>query len=137
MLNRNPERRNSLCGYRWVAMESPPRARSSLPFEFASLPLFELRLPFQRKKFQHTIWNQVILPFADEQGGRAAMVDRTELLEAALDSFAEGVALADREGHVSLWNCAAEAITGYGSREVTGQSVRAMLDAMVVGGAQR
>ncbi len=65
------------------------------------------------------------------------MVDRTELLEAALDSFAEAVALADREGRVLLWNCAAEAMTGYGSREVTGQSVRAMLDAMVVGGAQR
>jgi PAS domain S-box-containing protein/diguanylate cyclase (GGDEF)-like protein len=79
----------------------------------------------------------VILSLADEQGGRAAMVDRTELLEAALDSFAEGVALADRRGRVSLWNCAAEAITGYGSREVAGQSVRAMLDAMVVGGAER
>jgi PAS domain S-box-containing protein len=79
----------------------------------------------------------VILSIADEQGGRAAMVDRTELLEAALDSFAEAVALADREGRVLLWNCAAEAMTGYGSREVIGQSVRAMLDAMVVGGAQR
>jgi len=39
------------------------------------------------------------------------MSDRTELLEAALDSLPEGVALADLEGRVAFWNHAAHAIT--------------------------
>jgi diguanylate cyclase (GGDEF)-like protein len=43
------------------------------------------------------------------------MTDRTELLEAALDSFPEGVALLDLEGRVILWNRAAEVMTGYAS----------------------
>lgn len=64
------------------------------------------------------------------------MADRTELLESALDSLVEGVALADHEGRVALWNCAAESITGYASGEMLGQSVRELLDALVVGGAQ-
>lgn len=64
------------------------------------------------------------------------MADRTELLESALDSLVEGVALADHEGQVALWNCAAASITGYASGEMLGQSVREMLDALVVGGTQ-
>jgi PAS domain S-box-containing protein len=64
------------------------------------------------------------------------MFDRTELLEAALDSFAEGVALADHEGRISLWNHAAEAITGYDSRKMAGQSVREILDTVIVGGTR-
>jgi diguanylate cyclase (GGDEF)-like protein/PAS domain S-box-containing protein len=43
----------------------------------------------------------------------ASMTDRTELLEAALDSFPEGVALLGAEREVVFWNRAAEAITGY------------------------
>ena len=35
------------------------------------------------------------------------MTDRAELLEAALDSLTEGVALANHEGRVVLWNRAA------------------------------
>ena len=63
------------------------------------------------------------------------MVDRTELLESALDSLAEGMALAAQDGRVALWNRAAETITGYANREMVGQRVREMLDALVVGGA--
>ena len=64
------------------------------------------------------------------------MADRTELLESALDSLAEGVALADHEGCVALWNRSAEIITGFASGEIVGRGVRAILDALVVGGAQ-
>ncbi len=64
------------------------------------------------------------------------MADRTELLESALDSLAEGVALADHEGCVALWNRSAEIISGFASGEIVGRGVRAILDALVVGGAQ-
>lgn len=66
----------------------------------------------------------------------ASMNSRTELLEAALDSLAEGLAVADCEGHVTLWNEAAVAITGYPGSEMIGHQVREMLDQMVVGGSQ-
>ncbi len=65
------------------------------------------------------------------------MADRVELLESALDSLTEGVALADHDGCVALWNRAAETITGFASGEMVGHGVRATLDALVVGGAQR
>lgn len=64
------------------------------------------------------------------------MADRTELLESALDSLAEGVALADHEGCVALWNRSAEIISGFASGEIVGRGVLAILDALVVGGAQ-
>lgn len=41
------------------------------------------------------------------------MTDRMALLEIALDSLPEGVALLDCEGGLELWNHAAEAITGH------------------------
>ena len=41
------------------------------------------------------------------------MTDRTELLEAALDSLPDGIVLASQEGQVMFWNRAAEAITGH------------------------
>jgi len=41
------------------------------------------------------------------------MADRCELMEAALEGFAEGVALLDREGRVVFWNHAAEKVTGF------------------------
>lgn len=41
------------------------------------------------------------------------MTDRKELLEVALDSFAEGIALLGAAREVVLWNHAAGAITGY------------------------
>ncbi len=64
------------------------------------------------------------------------MADRTELLESALHSLTEGVALADHEGSIALWNRAAETITGFASGEIVGHCVLEMLDALVVGGAQ-
>jgi PAS domain S-box-containing protein/diguanylate cyclase (GGDEF)-like protein len=64
------------------------------------------------------------------------MADRTELLEAALDSLTEGVALADHDGRVMLWSRAAEVITGFASGEIVGHCVREMLESLVVGGAQ-
>lgn len=64
------------------------------------------------------------------------MAERTELLEAALDSLSEGVALADLNGHVAFWNRTAEAITGYSAGEIVGGSVRGLLDRMVEGGSQ-
>ena len=48
------------------------------------------------------------------------MTDRTELLEAALDSLTEGLALADQDGRVALWNRAAETITGIRERRSGG-----------------
>jgi PAS domain S-box-containing protein/diguanylate cyclase (GGDEF)-like protein len=46
------------------------------------------------------------------------MADRTELLEVALDSIPEGIALLGGEGQVVFWNHAAEAITGYASADL-------------------
>ena len=41
------------------------------------------------------------------------MADRNELLEAALDSLPDGIALFGSDGTITFWNQAAEAITGY------------------------
>ncbi len=46
------------------------------------------------------------------------MTDRAELLEAALDSLPEGIALLDLESKVVFWNRAAEAITGYAGADI-------------------
>jgi diguanylate cyclase (GGDEF)-like protein/PAS domain S-box-containing protein len=43
------------------------------------------------------------------------MTDRTELMEAALDSLPEGIALVGAEGLILFWNQAAEEITGQDS----------------------
>jgi PAS domain S-box-containing protein/diguanylate cyclase (GGDEF)-like protein len=68
--------------------------------------------------------------------GESAVTERTELLEAALDGLAEGMALADLNGEVAAWNRAAETITGYAAGEIIGHGVRRLLDAMVEGGSQ-
>ena len=49
------------------------------------------------------------------------MVERAELLEAALDSLPDGVALFGVEGEVIFWNQAAQGITGYAAIEVLAQ----------------
>ena len=64
------------------------------------------------------------------------MPDRTELLEAALDSFPEGVALADVDGRVAFWNQAAQAITGYSGGKLVGLPVREALNTLIAGGVQ-
>jgi diguanylate cyclase (GGDEF)-like protein/PAS domain S-box-containing protein len=51
------------------------------------------------------------------------MVDRTELLESALDSLQEGVALFGMEGEIAFWNQAAEETTGYPGVDVMGRGI--------------
>ena len=63
-------------------------------------------------------------------------MDRTELLESALDSLTEGIALAGQDGRVALWNRTAETISGFTRAEVVGRTVREMLNVIVVGGVQ-
>lgn len=65
------------------------------------------------------------------------MSDRTELLEAALDSLPDGVGLAGLEGEVAFWNRAAEAITGHPGAAILGRPVREVLELLVVGGARQ
>lgn len=50
------------------------------------------------------------------------MADRTELLESALDSMRDGIALFGMEGEVTFWNQAAETATGYPAVEVIGRA---------------
>jgi hypothetical protein len=53
----------------------------------------------------------------------ASMADRTELLEAALNTHPEGIALLDLEDIVVFWNDAAEAITGHAGLDLVGRLV--------------
>jgi diguanylate cyclase (GGDEF)-like protein/PAS domain S-box-containing protein len=54
---------------------------------------------------------------------REHAMDRTELLESALDALPDGIALFGMEGEVVFWNHAAEAITGYTGADVLGQAI--------------
>jgi diguanylate cyclase (GGDEF)-like protein/PAS domain S-box-containing protein len=51
------------------------------------------------------------------------MTDRTELLEAALNTHPEGLALLDEEDNIVFWNRAAEAITGHAGVDLVGRPV--------------
>lgn len=51
------------------------------------------------------------------------MTYRTELLEAALNSLSEGIALLSEEGNVVFWSQAAEAITGYPVYDLLGRPI--------------
>jgi diguanylate cyclase (GGDEF)-like protein/PAS domain S-box-containing protein len=51
------------------------------------------------------------------------MTDRMELLEAALNSLPEGIALLGEERDLVFWNQAAEAITGHSAADLAGQPV--------------
>ncbi|HWT66706.1 MAG TPA: diguanylate cyclase [Terracidiphilus sp.] len=51
------------------------------------------------------------------------MADHSELMEAALDSYPEGIALVDCEGTVVFWNRVAETISGFPRMEVIGRPV--------------
>ncbi len=48
----------------------------------------------------------------------AAMSEQTELLESALDSLPDGLAVFNTDNRVILWNHAAEAITGYAGMDL-------------------
>jgi PAS domain S-box-containing protein/diguanylate cyclase (GGDEF)-like protein len=60
------------------------------------------------------------------------MTDRTELLEAALDSIPEGIALLGAEGEAMFWNRAAEAITGYASMDLLSRPIPAALEPLLI-----
>jgi diguanylate cyclase (GGDEF)-like protein/PAS domain S-box-containing protein len=51
------------------------------------------------------------------------MVDRTELLESALDALLDGIAVFNPEREVVFWNRAAESITGYAGLEIVGKAL--------------
>jgi len=60
------------------------------------------------------------------------MTDRTELLEAALASLSEGVALIDDEGRVAFWNRSAEAITGHAGVDLVGRAASVLLEPLLI-----
>jgi PAS domain S-box-containing protein len=70
---------------------------------------------------------------ADEPDGEVWMANRTEILEAALDSYPEGIALLDLEGILVVWNRAAEAMTGYMSLDLLGRPAPAALEPLLTG----
>src|SRR5208337_3940129 len=57
-------------------------------------------------------------------------MDRTELLESALDSLPAGIALFDMEGEMVFWNRVAETITGYAGPELLGHGIPEALEAL-------
>jgi len=63
------------------------------------------------------------------------MTDRTELLEAVLDSLPEGVGLIGGEGKIMFWNQAAQSITGYTAIELLGHEIPEGLDALLAAGS--
>lgn len=65
------------------------------------------------------------------------MCERSELMEAALDSYPEGIALIGTDGRVLLWNRAAEKMSGFPGIEVVARAVPWELDPLFAGnGAQ-
>jgi diguanylate cyclase (GGDEF)-like protein/PAS domain S-box-containing protein len=60
------------------------------------------------------------------------MAERVELLEAALDSRPDGIALLDEDCAVVFWNRAAEAITGYAGVEVLRRAIPDQLESLMV-----
>jgi diguanylate cyclase (GGDEF)-like protein/PAS domain S-box-containing protein len=64
------------------------------------------------------------------------MADRAELIEAALDSFPEGIALLSGEGQVTFWNRAAEAITGYASADLLSRQAPEPLEPLLLASAR-
>ena len=60
------------------------------------------------------------------------MKDRSELVEAALDVYPEGLALLDPEGRVVFWNRAAETMTGYTGADILGRPVPEALEPLTL-----
>lgn len=61
------------------------------------------------------------------------MIDRSEMVEAALDVYPEGLALLDHEDRVVFWNRAAELMTGYPGAEVVGRRLPDSLEPLAGG----
>ena len=64
------------------------------------------------------------------------MGDRAEVLEVALGSFPEGVALLGSENQVMFWNGAAEAITGYASADLLSRQVPELMEPLLLASAR-
>jgi diguanylate cyclase (GGDEF)-like protein/PAS domain S-box-containing protein len=60
------------------------------------------------------------------------MIERTDLMEAALDNRPDGIALLGADDQIVFWNRAAEAITGYTGVEVLSQPIPAPLEALLL-----
>jgi diguanylate cyclase (GGDEF)-like protein/PAS domain S-box-containing protein len=60
------------------------------------------------------------------------MTDRVELMEAALDSRTDGIALLGKDGELVYWNRAAATITGYPSIELFSRPIPAPLEPLLV-----
>ena len=60
------------------------------------------------------------------------MADRSELVEAALDVYPEGLALLDVDERVVFWNRAAEMMTGYGGADILGRRIPEGLEPLTV-----
>ncbi|HKN20666.1 MAG TPA: diguanylate cyclase [Terracidiphilus sp.] len=63
------------------------------------------------------------------------MTDRMELLEAAFDSFPEGMGLFGGEDEVVFWNQAAQGITGYPAVELLGRQLPECLEPLLAAGS--
>ena len=63
------------------------------------------------------------------------MTDRTELLEALLDSVPEGMGLFDTGEKVIFWNHAAQGITGYPAVELLGRQLPECLEPLLAAGS--
>jgi diguanylate cyclase (GGDEF)-like protein len=63
------------------------------------------------------------------------MIDRAELLEAALDSRPDGIALLGVDSEVVFWNRAAEAITGYSSFDLLSRPIPLPLESLLLDAA--
>ena len=61
------------------------------------------------------------------------MADRSELVEAALDVYPEGLALLDMEERVVFWNRAAETMTGYPAADLLGRRIPEALEPLAQG----
>jgi PAS domain S-box-containing protein/diguanylate cyclase (GGDEF)-like protein len=64
------------------------------------------------------------------------MADRAELLEVALDSFPEGIALLGGEGQIMFWNRAADAITGYSGADLLSRQAPEPLEPLLLASAR-
>src|SRR5271166_3902208 len=69
------------------------------------------------------------------RSGEVSMTDRMELLEAAFDSFPEGMGLFGGEDEVVFWNQAAQGITGYPAVELLGRQLPECLEPLLAAGS--
>lgn len=64
----------------------------------------------------------------DERLEVERMTERNEMIEAALDSYPDGVALRAMDGSLAYWNRAAEMITGFAAADILGRPIQDALE---------